>query len=55
MQEAPFHVGDTRITKVLDLYLNHFTAEQLLVGLDPDTLTNRPRCVRFKNLRFGER
>lgn len=42
MQEHPFHVGDTRITKILDLHLNDFTAEQLLPGINPEALTTEP-------------
>ncbi len=45
MQERPFHVGDTRITKVLDLLLNDFTAEQLLPGFNPDKLANIPGSI----------
>ncbi len=41
MQERPFHVGDTLITKVLDLHLNDFTVDQLLPGCDPDLLANK--------------
>ncbi len=42
MQERPFYVGDTRITKVLDLYLNDFTAEQLLPGFNPRIFAKTP-------------
>ena len=40
MQERSFHVGDTLITKVLDLHLNDFTVDQLLPGCNPEILTN---------------
>ncbi len=39
MQERSFQVGDTVITKVLDLHLNDFTAEQLLPGVHTKLLT----------------
>ena len=41
MQERPFHVGDTLITKVLDLHLNDFTIEQLLPGFSPEALIKK--------------
>ena len=40
MQERSFHVGDTAITKVLDLPLNDFTVDQLLPGCKPEMLSN---------------
>ena len=41
MQERPFYVGGTRITKVLNLTLNDFTLEQLLPGVEPESLLSR--------------
>ncbi len=38
MQERPFQIGNTVITKVLDLHLNDFTVEQLLPGVQIETL-----------------
>lgn len=38
MQERPFRIGNTVITKVLDLPLNNFTVEQLLPGVQVETL-----------------
>ncbi len=42
MQERPFRIGNTVITKVLDLYLNDFTIEQLLPGIQPEILIGEP-------------
>ncbi len=36
MQEHSFQIGNTVVTKLLDLYLNDFTAEQLLPGVRPE-------------------
>ena len=42
MQQRPFHIGNTRITKVLDLYLNDFTVGQLFPEFNPEILANTP-------------